>query len=109
MSCISLAGWSSAKLREENSKRIKDFKKNTDGIIKIIEDEIKSNSEAASRSHEVLKMSGVIWRVYPDISNSTIKALYFHIEEYTSYIDRIVSGKNSGDSKTEEVETEIVE
>ena len=97
------------KLREENSKRIKDFKKNTDGIIKIIEDEIKSNSEAASRSHEVLKMSGVIWRVYPDISNSTIKALYFHIEEYTSYIDRIVSGKNSGDNKTEELETEIVE
>lgn len=97
------------KLRDENNKRIKEFKKNTDGIIKIIEEEIKDNPDTASRSYEVLKMSGVIWRVYPDVSNNTIKALYSHIEEYTGYIDRIVSGKNTGDDKTETVETEIVD
>lgn len=98
------------KLREENNKRIKDFKKNTDGIIKIIEREIKESTEmTSSRSYELLRMSGVIWRVYPDVSNRSIRALHTHIEEYTGYIDRIVSGKNTGDDKTETVETEIVD
>lgn len=98
------------KLREENNKRIKEFKKNTDGIIKIIEREIEESTKGSSpRSYELLRMSSVIWRVYPDVSNQSIRALHTHIEEYTGYIDRIVSGKNTDDDKTETVETEIVD
>ena len=95
------------KLRAENEKRIKELKQASSSLTKMIESRIKDD-EKASRSMEMLKKVAVVWRIYPDINNTTIKSLHKGIEDYTSCINSIVTGKKS-DGKTEEVDTEIVE
>lgn len=95
------------KLRAENEKRIKELKQASSSLTKMIESRIKDD-EKASRSMEMLNKVAVVWRIYPDINNTTIKSLHKGIEDYTSCINSIVTGKKS-DGKTEEVDTEIVE